>query len=1087
MDVTKQHYILVKNLPTHILEDNLRSTFGPSGEIINMIMLRPRTNRQTGVQSRAAYIEYSEPSACADAIQRFNNTQIDEFTIEVVEKQPQPSNRPIFTANAFALVKNLPATVVDASVRGFFTGREVQEVVILPPRVVPPNTEPTCAAYVQFTSIEQCNEAIAEFNGKPFDDTRTLSLENARSPPRARTAFRSPRPARAPRAPRKPTAAVPQPQPQALRTPAEVISPENFIIVKKLSLDTPNEDIEKLFSQFGEIKRTIKVPLRKARVAGQQLPPAKNFFIEYDNVQCCQAALAYPVLYGEKPLDVEKARQVPIKKRSKKSTAASPTGPAPRATTTTTTTALKPTIVGRQNVLQAFRSTKNPVHTILRNLAAGPRDFRGTAAKALNVAVEMFSEGLDSKSDVFDLCRFVVLEKTWNWDCGVHISALANTISLLATRSIYTHAYLFLVGDTQENKIQGIIDSEAKETAVTIQQQLSSQLYPPEICKIRVHKLPQSEEPRSVISVELMPQSLVVSFGGVVLLWDPLYMRSIQLLTMGECSLLQAELSSRNSLGAASYPLGCTVCPTADASLVGNDVHAIDGSLLLRFFENLNELRGTTFFPDPPEQVTCAGNSRRCGPRLERELVQALQGQAPQPRTPKQHPAVHAASFAFMRWLHVETSEQDIREAFGNRPTIKDIIITSPTTSPQEPQVMIRNAFVQFGTPEECREALAVPSLQIHGQSISVEIARRVPRSKMVSSPAPAAPTKPRLSHEAIVETLETFGLWPHEAARILFARSGARPGKQNVQIITHSATDHVRNVNGGLAELLTLKMVEDLRSMMVKLQNAMPQTEQRRERPPPASVIFEALMNAVAHADYRARFPRIAIHVFPDRIDVCNDIAGSPAQLFAHGSVMRPLPHHPNPILARFFIRCGLMKGMSFGRQQMYLDALGAGCPLPKTEIKTTQVKGSRGDLQQQWVTTLYSSFHADPAAETASSCFNAISEILHDMHSETMLVDAVVLITGFLVSDVMCQARDKAVDPASAQKPAPRPLSQICEFVGDFMQPDLARLPMPFYDKSPIVLTEREQGKYEIELADWAWAQICQSDNFAPIPKAQ
>ena len=104
---------------------------------------------------------------------------------------------------------------------------------------------------------------------------------------------------------------------------------------------------------------------------------------------------------------------------------------------------------------------------------------------------------------------------------------------------------------------------------------------------------------------------------------------------------------------------------------------------------------------------------------------------------------------------------------------------------------------------------------------------------------------------------------------------------------------------------------------------------EERWNIPPLA--VREAIVNAVAHADYAQRGAPIRVAVFDDRVEVENP------GLLPFGLTVEDLPFGVsklrNRVISRVFREIGLMENWGSGVQRMMAACEGAGCPPPMFE----------------------------------------------------------------------------------------------------------------------------------------------------------
>jgi len=513
-----------------------------------------------------------------------------------------------------------------------------------------------------------------------------------------------------------------------------------------------------------------------------------------------------------------------------------------------------------------------------------------------------------------------------------------------------------------------------------------------------------------------------------------------------------AEIASpRRRFEAAGKPLACAglgdnpiLVPgqpgkaSALSQAVLRDLADIDVSLLRRFLSELPVLRAELASRDTPAHVARGSCDGRCGPRFEESLLQLLgvEGAAAAPEQP-----VTAKQFACLQGLPGDVIVSDVQALFPAAGlTEESVILTRVNVDETNPTLSVRIAFVDFGSPAKCEEALkaypptaapapagpaAPATVDVRGRRVIIEPARQVPRSRR-----PRRPRRPRVqaSTERDVQValvLESLGLWPHEAAKILFGKHPTVDIKVTIADPNSETPNYTR-----VAELLSIEFIESLQHCMGDI---CPEPLKAHEGALPRSALIEALVNAIAHTDYSVHRPVISIHISGDAVVIRNDIESSQQALFAHQNVMRSLPHTVNPVLTDFFVRCGLMNGLGIGRQQMYMSALRTGAPLPKAEVSPSHlpIRVAATPLPPQsrltWTTTLWT---GPAVAPGEISAFDAITKRLHEHAPDTqdsLLTDSTALVCAELAAEPLRARHEQPITPATP-KPAPRPLNQAC-----------------------------------------------------------
>eukprot|EP00708_Paratrimastix_pyriformis_P001993 GAFH01000731.1.p1 GENE.GAFH01000731.1~~GAFH01000731.1.p1 ORF type:complete len:1212 (+),score=485.63 GAFH01000731.1:42-3638(+) len=1184
--------VLVRNLAPSVTEAQLREHFQPHA-ISEVSLLEPLPGAMGGV--RAAFLFFNTPGVAETIMFSKQNSMLGGLPIAI-----EPSRKPAPSSlQTTVVIRGLPADTTEARISQIFPG--FARILLLGPRP----TNPLSAAYIQFRTVADSQRAL-EMNGREMDGQK-LVVEAARSwpaawlPPRLPRLRRERRPraaapvgapvapapiglpvaalprrARAPRQPRMaiaPVAGIPQQQMQMQPAPVE-----HAVVVRGILPPVSRATTDALrtaLSPCGTITRITRLRPRGRAPAG----PLRDMLVVFEKPEEVAAALKLtgqihlvgipPLQYQEQektPLTVEAyvrpPRPVPVVPAVAAPAQRLPR--APRAQAVPVAAATVPAVVaalptaplrgGRVDLMQELTHSKHPAMIMLKRLLFTPHEFRGNTRDIWATVKKTPEE--KAGCGLLDLSRFVAILKDWSWDGGCHICAIANTISMLQARNIYTHGYLILVGSgTPVNTKE-----DAEMIAHQAETALCQNLLPTEACKIRVQHLEavpavtnadgtvtEAVPENWFVTVEILPQDLVVSFAGSVMLWDPLNMRTAEVHSPAEIAILQAELSRHpRQLQGAGRPLSCAalaeqpilmpppgqrapMTPLTQAVL--RDLQDIDVDLLIRFLSDLPALRAPLArdIPAHTAQGFCDSN-RRCGPQFDQEMLAMLRATHPTPVAPvapapvaPAQPEVAvppAGQFAYLRGLPQDITAQEIMALFPKANlTPEKIIITrgpvvpvpaAPEGAPAPAPIASRNAFVEFANPEECRLTLGLPApvapapvtpanpdaitpqatLNLRDHQIVAEIAHNVPRSRMPRRPRaarprvahPQGPINPAAASANLALVLEGLGLWPYQAARILF---GKRPAAHiKVTIEDPNAEEPV--LNKGLAELLSVEFLDSLcLCMSESCQEPLKSTSPAVMR----AALVETLVNAIAHSDYHGgRLPNIELHIRGDSVTVTNDIVTSQASLFAHGNVMRALPMSVNPIMTQFFVRCGLMKGLGLGRQEIYLSSIKNGAPLPKTEITHVAMPISMPKEEtprqphMQWSVTLYSAPH--PQAPT--SVFTDIATRLRARFPETqddLLMDSILLICAELCAEPMRLRNTPQQQPAT--KPATRPLNSVVSFVGAFFQRDLEGCASRLQGEAPFLVSVSEAAAGEepaswIQLADWAWDLIRQHPTF-------
>jgi len=333
-----------------------------------------------------------------------------------------------------------------------------------------------------------------------------------------------------------------------------------------------------------------------------------------------------------------------------------------------------------------------------------------------------------------------------------------------------------------------------------------------------------------------------------------------------------------------------------------------------------------------------------------------------------------------------------------------------------------------------------------------------------------------------IALVLEGLGLWPYQAAKILF---GKRPAAR-VKVTIDDPNAEVPTFNKGLAELLSCDFLENLTKCMADI---CPEAIKPAAPAICRSALVEILVNAIAHADYTDnKLPNIEINIRGDSVTVKNDTSNTRAPMFAHNNLMRSIPSTTNPILTQFFVRLGLMKGLGLGRQHIYLETVMNGAAIPKTELSAVSLPiGEPTGLapaapQLQWSTTLYAAPSVRPEGAQIISPFIEMARRLHESNPETqdsLLLASMVILCGELCADAM-----RARGNAPIAKPVPCPLASIIPLVGGFYQRDIEAIDAKLGDACPFTIQQvavpedpSAAPQQWIQLADWAWEVITQS----------
>lgn len=1226
------NFVFARNLPaTFSTEEKVQSLFAQFGKVVQVSLLRPRTD-PTVPPTRAAYVQFQDLSSAQAACESLDHKVRDGCELSVEKARTLPVRR--FAATTFLFLRNLPVDSTEEMLRKFFAGFKVVSVTILSPRPDAKGQVST-AGYVQLASVPMCEQAVAQLNGKTMEGKpNEINVEHAARAPRAVRGTGAGAPvaaaAAAAGAPAgAPAATVPAQAPVARPMPGPPMVANPVYVLLRVAPAVADDAVRASCAAYGKVVRLTRTTRRRRMGAPETPADLLNLvFVEFETAEAAKACVGQSLTFpGMGAPVVPEAARAP-RSRVGQAAASAPASAPPAATSAPAAPAAPgpssvpsvPETAGRRRgrrprgapapgggaaaapgagaaapaaepaaprdgdhrtgirggrgSLRDLLHSHDPTSAVLRRLLFTPEEIRGSPREVWSIVLKSMQDK-DAQMRLLDLGRFVAVQKQWTWDSGAHISALANTISVLATRNIHTHAFLVLVGDHEQ---PGMSAEEAQQVTQAIHQTLSNHLQPTEACHIRMQRLddqtPKTDDASAkdaasskdaknwFVSVEIAPQRMVVSFAGNVLLWDPLYMRSGQVVNMMEVALIQAELDyDREQFSGAAMPLSCAVTapgPPTDAALAAlrRDSEDIDAELLVRFLRGLDRFRVAMMFCDGPQHALQGffDSGRKCGPRFEKALLERLgvakpgeEGKPAEDGRPAEEGKIVApeegagtaevrlvaGQFLMMRGLPLDVTADEIKKLLGSASfSVRDVIITSPlrrrddkegaASAPKpasgeaaradEPEV--KAAFVEFDTVEHCKAAIAgvaTSSLAIRGHAVNLEPARRVPRSKaprvrvarhaaagagagtVVAVPSSVTAVPPAGGLSPVAYVLEGLGLWPYQAAHLLFGKRAARGHK--VQVIVHRPTgDEVQNIEGGLAHLLTPEFV---RGVHARVKSLLPEEMKEHDVAPPPAVLTEALVNAVAHADYRkGNIPSITIHVHADRVVVRNDIATSSAQLFAHRNLMRPLSHSANPILTQFLVRCGFMKGLGFGREQLYLDSLLAGCPMPKSEIEPVPVPtpAGAGDaaavpaiaqprVNLQWVVTIYTRPVPLATGENApDSCFARISERLHHheaVQSDQLLCDAILLMCGELCAAEMRAKNVKAAAPASL------PLLQLTDLVGSFLQNDVLHVAVAIGAESPILVQQLPdepsatagappQPKIEVQLAPWAWELI-------------
>lgn len=457
-----------------------------------------------------------------------------------------------------------------------------------------------CDLGVQFGSTADLNRALAlkdtSFRGQPLD----ISQARARRDPNAPRTPRAPRPQRAPRAAPATTAAG-----AALRQQLPPLPPENGVIIHNVVPPVDKATLQAALSAFGTVTllsarrgprssnlRSFRVQFDKPEAAQAALRTGTFTLPGLSELQAQEQA-QHPIEIVPVPIRAEPAAApasaaavaapgaaattgrrrrrgrggrgvaaaaapataagipieslpsgtgvpvgVPAGGRRRRGEAAATGIPAAVAPI-----AAMPKLPARLDLMRLLAASKHPAHIMLKRILYEQRETSPSPSNVWTIVKKSQEE--KTTLGLLDLGRYVAVVNEWSWDGGCHISAIANTISMLHARNIEAHGMLVLIGASM------MTQEVAMAAAQIVEQNLSANLLPVEACRVRVqHISPAPSEGADTtatgqpgqwfVSVEILPQDTVVTFGGSVMLWDPLCMRTAEVHSPAEIAVLQA-------------------------------------------------------------------------------------------------------------------------------------------------------------------------------------------------------------------------------------------------------------------------------------------------------------------------------------------------------------------------------------------------------------------------------------------------------------------------------------------------------------------------------------------------------------------